>query len=57
MGDMTLIITGILCVLSSIGFFATSVIQTICKNKNLFVISLITLVIAVISGAIFANLV
>ena len=56
MGDMTLIITGILCILSSISFFVTSVIQTICKNKNLFVISLITLVIAVISGAIFANL-
>lgn len=56
MGDMTLIITGILCILSSISFFVTSVIQTIYKNKNLFVVSLITLVIAVISGAIFANL-
>ena len=51
-----LVITGILCALSIIGFFVTSVIQTIKKNKNLFIVSLVTLAVAVISGAIFANL-
>ena len=52
-----LVITGILCALSTICFFVASVIHTIKKDKPLFVVSLIFVAIAVISGAIFANLV